>query len=300
MDQHCFVLDLVHPKHGRIKQVRLSKKLLAYSLLSLMALAILGFALSFYYVRMSWQVYHYNELRANFDGLRNRYQELLRISRQHGEQMASLENFANEISVAYGIPGSGQPGLGGTFVPGKSLPTNSKEPVSDYNFLKSAGYSAIYQQYAFRWQSHARPSLWPVEGVLRSAFGGRSDPFSGEGAFHTGIDLSVPKGTPVHVTADGVVASAGWAGAYGKLVIVDHGNGIQTYYAHLSAISVVPGQEVGRNQTIALSGETGRATGPHIHYEVRLGGTPVNPYRYLAKAKTTTEAVRPVNSDLGL
>ena len=80
------------------------------------------------------------------------------------------------------------------------------------------------------------------------------DPFSGEGAFHKGVDLSAPKGTAVHVTADGVVSKAEWSGAYGKLIVVDHGNGTQTYYAHLSQFLVISGQEVRRGQTIALSG----------------------------------------------
>jgi murein DD-endopeptidase MepM/ murein hydrolase activator NlpD len=138
-----------------------------------------------------------------------------------------------------------------------------------------------------------------LDGLVRSSFGGRSDPFSGEGAFHTGIDLAAPKGTPVHVTADGVVASAGWAGAYGKLVVVDHGNGLETYYAHLSQFLVLPGQEVQRGQVIALSGGTGRTTGPHVHYEVRLGGTPINPYKYLGRPHVLHEA-RAIHSDLGL
>jgi len=137
---------------------------------------------------------------------------------------------------------------------------------------------------------------------LRSSFGGRSDPFSGEGAFHTGIDLAAPTGTSVHASADGVVVSASWSGAYGKLVVIDHGNGLQTYYAHLSSLLVIPGEEVRRGQTIALSGSTGRATGPHMHYEVRLAGTPVNPYKYLAKTKprTLTASSRTGHNDLGL
>ncbi len=174
-----------------------------------------------------------------------------------------------------------------------------KESIEEYNFLKAASFSGIYHRYAYQWQTHSEPSLWPVNGILRSSFGGRSDPFSGEGAFHTGIDLAANRGTPVHVTADGVVESAGWSGAYGKLVIVDHGNGLETYYAHLSQFLVVPGQEVLRNQVIALSGGTGRATGPHIHYEVRLHGTPVNPYKYLAGSRTA-QSSKPIHSDLGL
>jgi murein DD-endopeptidase MepM/ murein hydrolase activator NlpD len=125
------------------------------------------------------------------------------------------------------------------------------------------------------------------------------DPFSGEGAFHKGVDLTAPRGTPVHVTADGVVLKAQWDGGYGKLVVVDHGNGIETYYAHLSQFMVIPGQEVRRGQVVALSGGTGHATGPHLHYEVRLSGIPVNPYKYLAKS-TLPVRTKPAHSDLGL
>jgi murein DD-endopeptidase MepM/ murein hydrolase activator NlpD len=125
------------------------------------------------------------------------------------------------------------------------------------------------REYISAWQTHTLPSLRPVDGALRSDFGGRSDPFSGEGTFHTGVDLEAATGTPVHVTADGVVTNAGWSGAYGKLVVVDHGNGIETYYAHLSEFRVVPGEEVQRGQVIALSGGTGRVTGPHMRYEAK-------------------------------
>lgn len=236
---------------------------------------------------MTWKVAHYNQLRADFDLLRSRYQELQRLSRQDSEQMASLETLASEVSVAYGISGPGSREHLSELDSGESASWTPavRESIQEYNFLKAAGFSGIYHRYAFQWQSHTEPSLWPVNGVLRSSFGGRSDPFSGEGAFHTGIDLSAPVGTGVHVTADGVVASAGWSGDYGKLVIVDHGNGVETYYAHLSQFLVVPGEELRRGQIIALSGGTGRATGPHIHYEVRVGGTPVNPYKYLARAR---------------
>lgn len=97
-----------------------------------------------------------------------------------------------------------------------------------------------------------------------------------------------------------VDSTAGWAGHYGKLVVIDHANGVQTYYAHLSQFLVVTGQEVRRGQVIALSGSTGRATGPHMHYEVRLAGTPVNPYKYLARSSPTQTARSTHSSDLGL
>jgi murein DD-endopeptidase MepM/ murein hydrolase activator NlpD len=117
-----------------------------------------------------------------------------------------------------------------------------------------------------------------------SPFGGRTDPFSGEGAIHTGVDLEAAMGTPVRAAADGIIVHADWEGGYGRLIIIDHGNGIQTYYGHLSSFIVVPGQEVRRGDVIARSGASGRVTSPHLHYEVRMGGTPVNPYPYMAKS----------------
>lgn len=299
MNQQYFVVEFAHSIHGRVKRVQISYKTLAYLLCTLLGLTVVALGLFSSYVRMSWKVSHYNQLRADFDRLRGRYQDLQRVSRQHNEQLASLETLAGEVSAAYGL---NQPAGAHSLAGGESdesLMPNVKESIEEYNFLKAASLGGIYHHYAYRWQFHTEPSLWPVNGVVRSAFGERSDPFSGEGAFHTGIDLAAPKGTPVHATADGVIESAGWSGDYGKLVVIDHGNGLQTYYAHLSQCLVVPGQEVERGQVIALSGRTGRATAPHMHYEVRLHGTPVNPYKYLARADGKPTA-RPVHNDLGL
>jgi murein DD-endopeptidase MepM/ murein hydrolase activator NlpD len=203
---------------------------------------------------------------------------------------------ASEVSVAYGL---NQTVKSSALEVDNPLTPNVKESIEEYNFLKAASYGGIYHRYAHQWQMHPRPSLWPVEGTIRSAFGVRNDPFSGEGAFHTGIDLTAPRGTAVHCTADGVITSEGWLGGYGKLMIVDHGSGVETYYAHLSQFLVVPGQEVTRGQVIALSGGTGRSTGPHVHYEVRLHGTPVNPYGFLPHMQIAHASKVP-HSDLGL
>jgi murein DD-endopeptidase MepM/ murein hydrolase activator NlpD len=300
MNHQYFVVEFAHSVHGRVKRIQISYKFLAYFFCSVCFAGLLAFGLFSSYLQMTWKVSHYNQLRTDFDRLRVRYQELQRVSRQHNEQMASLETLANEVSVAYGINEPVTASTAGSLGAEDALTPNVKESIEEYNFLKAASFSGIFHHYAFQWQSHARPSLWPVTGLLRSSFGGRSDPFSGEGAFHTGIDLAAPVGTPVHVTADGVVASACWNGAYGKLVIVNHGNGLDTYYAHLSQFLIVPGQEVRRGEVIALSGATGRATGPHMHYEVRLHGTPINPYKYLGKSSQIAQKSTQGDSDLGL
>lgn len=127
---------------------------------------------------------------------------------------------------------------------------------------------------------HATPNLWPVpvaEPRITSEFG---EPRS-NGRTHAGLDIGVPMDTPVLATADGVVAFAGVMGSYGNLVVLRHRASLETAYAHLSAILVRIGQEVLRGQIIARSGRSGNATGPHLHYEVRVGGKPVNPRPFL-------------------
>jgi murein DD-endopeptidase MepM/ murein hydrolase activator NlpD len=133
--------------------------------------------------------------------------------------------------------------------------------------------------------------LWPVDGRLHSHFGSRTDPFSGEGALHTGVDISAPTGTPVRAAADGVVLYATWMSGYGRIVVLDHGSGYQSLYAHLSRFAVVPGQEIRQGDRIGYVGSSGRATAPHLHYEVRMNGIPRNPSRFLNQ-HLTRQAVR--------
>jgi murein DD-endopeptidase MepM/ murein hydrolase activator NlpD len=130
------------------------------------------------------------------------------------------------------------------------------------------------------------PSIWPVNGKLESGVGGRRNPFGGRGfEYHEGQDIDAEYGTPVQVAAGGRVIIAGWQRGYGKVVYVDHGRGISTRYGHLSEIDVTVGETVSRGQTIGLVGSTGRSTGPHLHYEVRINNQPVDPKPYLPGAK---------------
>ena len=127
------------------------------------------------------------------------------------------------------------------------------------------------------------PSDKPVKtAAFTSGYGVRSDPFKGGAAMHAGIDLSGPIGTPIYATADGTVTDAGYNnGGYGNLIKVNHGRGIETRYGHLSAILVQPGQHIARGQLIARMGSTGRSTGSHLHYEVRIDGRAVNPIPFM-------------------
>jgi murein DD-endopeptidase MepM/ murein hydrolase activator NlpD len=126
---------------------------------------------------------------------------------------------------------------------------------------------------------HRHPNLG-VDGVLTSHFGPRNDPINGKAAFHKGIDIGVPTGTPIHAVRAGRVIFAGPHGGHGNLVEIDHGNGVITRYAHCSQIGVVQGQEVGENEVVGLVGNTGHSTGPHLHFEVHVDGRAVDPLAY--------------------
>lgn len=127
----------------------------------------------------------------------------------------------------------------------------------------------------------ATPSIWPTRGRFTSGFGMRRNPYGGGRKFHYGIDIAGTHGTPVYATANGQISFTGSRGGFGNLVVIRHGYGFETYYAHLSGFAVSPGQWVKRGQVIGYMGRTGRATGPHLHYEVHVNGVAVNPSRYL-------------------
>jgi murein DD-endopeptidase MepM/ murein hydrolase activator NlpD len=127
------------------------------------------------------------------------------------------------------------------------------------------------------------PTLWPIMGPVTSSFGQREDPVlgNGEGEFHAGIDIGAPDGVPIRATGDATVKQAEMSNGYGREVVLDHGHGIETVYGHMSAFAVIAGQTVVRGQVIGYVGHSGRTTGSHLHYEVRIHNTPVNPHKYL-------------------
>ncbi len=168
-------------------------------------------------------------------------------------------------------------GIGGPFVPLRTDPNGSS--------FERALHRASGDFLMIARLTHAMRSL-PLErplqgGDLSSNFGTRIDPFFGRPAFHAGVDLRDEAGAPVKATAQGKVVTAGWAGGYGNLVEIEHANGISTRYGHLSAINVTEGQSVQRGSMIGRVGSTGRSTGPHLHYEVRIDGEATDPMRFL-------------------
>jgi murein DD-endopeptidase MepM/ murein hydrolase activator NlpD len=167
-------------------------------------------------------------------------------------------------------------GMGGPFIPffGK------KKQSGDPRFTKM--FAALEQMNAMERALAGIPTSMPAAaGMMSSDFGYRSDPFTGGGAMHSGLDFKGPLGTPIMAAADGVVTFAGWQGGYGNTIEITHANGLVTRYAHLSAITVSLGQKVDRGLQIGKMGSTGRSTGSHLHFEVRLNGSAVNPMKFL-------------------
>jgi murein DD-endopeptidase MepM/ murein hydrolase activator NlpD len=293
MKQEYFVVVLAHSLRGRLRRIHIPHQavyiILALALLG--SVSVFGFVAS--YARMAWKVANYNALKREADALRVRYQNLQKVVSQTDRQLASLEIYANEVSMAYGIKQKLE-GPTDIAAQGKLIPSFS-ESVQDYDFLRSADAMLLLNSPA-RQPLHRQasiPNLWPVDGRLIGSFGPRQDPFSGEGQeIHKGVDISGEIGTPIHVTADGLVRFADTESGYGRLVVVDHGGGLETWYAHMSKTYVHAGQEIRRGELIGAVGMSGRVTAPHLHYEVHVNGRPVNPYQYLAKSNMFQQVVK--------
>jgi len=292
MKQNYFIVVLAHSIHGRLRRIHIPHQAI-YGILGLALLgcfSLFGFVSS--YARMALKVASYNALKQEAEVLRGKYQNLQKIVNQTDEQLATLKLNAKEVSLMMGVKKS-LVGPSDISTEGRLVPTFS-ETLEEYDTLKATTFARFDRNYMVSLQRNTQPNIWPIDGRLMGPFGRRSDPFSGEGALHTGVDISAPMGTPVKAGADGVVSYAQYYGGYGKLVIVTHNSGLQTYYAHLSKFDVIAGQEIRQGELVGRVGSTGRVTAPHLHYEVRVGGVPVNPYRFLVRTMAVSQ---PVKSD---
>ena len=271
------------------------------------AFTITGIAGS--YTRMMLKTASFNQVRQQQEALRKDYSQLQRAAHEKDIQEASLGSLASEVTALYGLRHDRAAKTAATPVaPGSAdNPTFTEQAytqsLDQLDSLRSSALAGTVHSFDLgigsailtNWVSVAgAPSLWPVMGPITSSFGEREDPFNGEGAFHSGVDISAAFGDAVRATADGTVEIASMASGYGREIVINHGNGIQTLYGHLSGFAVTAGQQVTRGQVIGYVGMSGRSTGPHLHYEVRIHNTPVNPYRYL---RETVEQL--ANADAG-
>lgn len=201
-------------------------------------------------------------------------QELLELS----NRVEAVEDTSRKLAEKSGVV-SEQSLLPGTGGPALPLETDSLAALD----TKMSQLEQNIRAYANVWQYRGyTPSAWPVVGKLESGFGGRRNPFGGSGyEFHSGQDIDAQTGDPVVAAATGTVTFVGWQNGYGQLVVIDHGDGLTTRYGHLSHLDVAQGQIVERSEFIGRVGSTGRSTGPHLHYEIRINDEPVNPLQYL-------------------
>jgi murein DD-endopeptidase MepM/ murein hydrolase activator NlpD len=301
-----YILFVARDEEGRIRKIPLPLRY-AYAFVAAAvvgAFTIMGLAGS--YTRMLLKTESYNQVRQDRETLRKDYKQMAEIAHDRSVQVASLGALANEVTALYGLRQNRLAAAAKS--PGAAKAASAPTPptlaqADDVNQQQIA--HSIDQFYALRndalsgrvsealagsfssgldgdWTMLAdAPSLWPIEGRVASSFGERQDPINGEGAFHTGIDIDAPYGTPIRAAADGDVINAAMASGYGREVVIDHGHDLSTVYGHLSAFAVLAGEHVTRGQVIGYVGQSGRATGPHLHYEVRVHNVPVNPHKYL-------------------
>ncbi|HZT72344.1 MAG TPA: M23 family metallopeptidase [Terriglobales bacterium] len=278
MRKRCYIFVVRHDWDGQLRRIPIP----VHWVLVFVVCAVVGagtlLGLAGSYTRLWTKARRLDDLREQQRTLVSQLASARRDAAQTRAEVASLGSLANEVAALYN--------LGRDVALRRSTQAADEDPAAVYNAgvedFEALESSALNGNFLAKLSAGLwRPELWPVAGRISSSFGERLDPFDGEGAFHTGIDIATPIGTPVHVTADGVVLYAGLLRGYGRAIVVSHGHHLRTLYAHLSAFSTTAGQRVDRGDVIGFVGDSGRSTGPHLHYEVRINGVPVNPYQYL-------------------
>jgi len=292
MDKKFYTFLIFPGAHGNLHKIRLPfyivHMVLAFSVVGIMTIA----ALANSYARMLLKVANYNNLRTEREALKTQNRNLEDAVTTTNAKLDSLQSLASEVALTYGFGEARRPhfpeaALTLAAQSNSTLESSYRASLYAFNLIRTSSLAPSRQAPALGFvpvPDFARetvPSIWPVRGRITAGFGQRQDPFTGEGTFHSGVDICVPYGTPVEASGDGIVLQAGWDAGYGNEILLDHGYGITTKYAHLSKIFVVVGQEVKRGQRIGAVGMTGRTTGPHLHYEVIVNDTPVNPMKYL-------------------
>ncbi|HEV7374831.1 MAG TPA: peptidoglycan DD-metalloendopeptidase family protein [Pyrinomonadaceae bacterium] len=274
---YAFIIARTSRSRSRIRRFCVHKrwlKLSAFLAVAVLCAAIYGIYGLTQHLRHMRVEQENAQLRAENEKQRQQLDNL-------NHRVEAVEDASRKLAEMSGV-GHDQPatsnGVGGPFVPVDEA--TAVEYRTNHLEQELRAYEVALRERALT------PSIWPVEGALDSGFGVRHNPFGGSSyESHEGQDIEALIGTPVHATASGTVIIAGCQRGYGNVVYVDHGNGISTRYGHLSHIDVAVGQTVKQGDLLGLVGSTGRSTGPHLHYEVRINNEPVNPRHYLPGAE---------------
>ena len=272
-EDRFYAFIIAHTSRARVQRIRVEKRLVTGVCAALLVLGV-GLFYGLYGLTQ-----HANHLRIEFENQRLRAenerqrQELEKLN----NRVEKVEDTSRKLAEKSGVVEQpNPPGTGGPELPLDEMGLATLTAKMGRLEEDLRAYEAILRQRGYT------PTLWPVEGTLEGGFGGRRNPFGGAGyEFHTGQDIEAPWGVPVVAGASGKVTFVGWQNGYGQLVIVDHGGGLTTRYGHLSHIDVELDQTVARGQLLGKVGSTGRSTGPHLHYEVRINDQAVDPLPYL-------------------
>jgi murein DD-endopeptidase MepM/ murein hydrolase activator NlpD len=274
---YAFIIAHTSRSKARVQRIRIEKKVVTTFFVAA-ALLTVGLCYGLYGLTQ-----HAAHLRTEFENRRLRAenerqrQELEKLN----NRVEKVEDTSRKLAEKSGVVDQGPlPGSGGPALPldEMGLATITAKMGRLEEDLKE--YEAVLRERGYT------PTIWPVNGKLEGGFGGRRNPFGGSGwEFHSGQDIEADWGAPVVSGASGRVVFVGWQNGYGQLVVVDHGGGLTTRYGHLSHIDVEAEQTVSRGQLVGKVGSTGRSTGPHLHYEVRINDQAVNPLPYLLQMK---------------
>ncbi len=274
---YAFIIAHTSRSRARVQRIRVEKRAVT---IFFAAVAVVAVGLIYGLYGLTQHAAHIRiemenqQLRAENERQRQELEQLNTRVEKVEDTSRKLAEKSGVVDETTPLPGTGGPALPLDEMGLATLTAKMRrleEDMSSYEaLLRERGYT---------------PTLWPVEGTLEGGFGGRRNPFGGAGyEFHSGQDIEAAWGAPVVAGAAGKVSFVGWQNGYGQLVIVDHGGGLTTRYGHLSHIDVELDQAVARGQLLGKVGSTGRSTGPHLHYEVRINDQAVNPLPYLLQS----------------
>ena len=290
MDKRYSTIIFVPHARAKFRKLKVSHRFL-FSVLSVVTSSLcLSTFFSFQYFTSLSQTHELSKLRRENRELQTANEGFSKSVESLRTQLRTVEDRTHKLAIVAGISSldeTSQGGVGG--LRPADLGENPYRDDVDKMSLRSRqinkDLSVLEQKFVAQSQLlSSTPSIAPVHGILTDGFGGRSDPFTGEQGTHNAVDISSAVGQAVRAPADGIVVKSEWANGYGNVIYLSHGYGYSTRYGHLSSFVARPGQHVKRGDVIAYVGSTGRSTGPHLHYEVRLNNNPVNPLEYILNA----------------
>lgn len=291
MGKRYSTIIFVPHARARFRKLRVSHRAM-FSFLSVITSSLcLSSFFSYQYFTTLSQTHELTKLRHENQELEKANEQFSRSVETLRGQLDSVEEKTKKLAIIAGVEtldSGAAGGVGGARLTDPVTATPDRDEVDKMNYDSrriADDLNLLERRLSERSRMlSATPSIAPAHGILTDGFGGRRDPFTGEAGSHAAVDISSDFGQPVRAPADGVVYKAEWANGYGNVIFISHGYGFSTRYGHLSKFGVKPGDKVKRDQIIGYVGSTGRSTGPHLHYEVRLNNTPVNPLEYILNA----------------